>query len=381
MKFSEVIGQQELRARMLRMVSGGRLPHALLLSGSPGYGGLPFALALSQYLCCEDRGESDSCGSCPSCLKYEKLIHPDLHFIFPVNKAKKISAKEPLFDDALSLWREQLLANPYLTLDQWYEAIGLETKQGFISTAESKQIIRKLSLKTYESAYKVVVIWYPEKMNHQAANRILKILEEPPAGTHFILVAESTDSLLTTVKSRTQLIVLPPVEQGSLKQVLSSRFSLAGELLDEVVRLSRGDYNRSLELISQGEEDRVSLEQFIRFMRLVYRPKLIELLEWVNEISGTNREKQKSFLSYCLRMIRENYLLNTIPGKKDSLVYMNREEEEFSQKFSVFIHSGNLEPITREINEAIRHIEANGYARTIFFDLGLKLMRLIHMEN
>ncbi|HDJ33213.1 MAG TPA: DNA polymerase III subunit delta [Bacteroidetes bacterium] len=383
MKFSEVTGQKELKNRFIRMIRENRLPHALMLAGPPGYGGLPLAVALAQYISCNNRGEEDSCGTCPSCLKYKKLIHPDLHFVFPVNKGKKLDVKEPVSDDAIPLWRELFLEEPYFTLNRWYEQLGFENQQGIITTAESGKILRKLSLKTYESEYKVMIIWYPEKMNQQAANKILKILEEPPEGTVFILVAENPESMLTTVTSRTQIFVLPPVDHESLKNTIAARYALPGKELEEVIRLARGDMYRAMETVRLKEENQERLRQFISLMRLSFKcnEKMPELLSWVDEISALGREKQKEFLVYGLRMIRENLFLGMMADKKQELVFMNKEEENFSHKFSAFIHAGNIEAITREFNEAIRHIEANAYARIVFLDLSLKLSELIYREN
>jgi len=383
MKFSEVTGQKELKNRFIRMIRENRLPHALMLAGPPGYGGLPLAVALAQYISCNNRGEEDSCGTCPSCLKYKKLIHPDLHFVFPVNKGKKLDVKEPVSDDAIPLWRELFLEEPYFTLNRWYEQLGFENQQGIITTAESGKILRKLSLKTYESEYKVMIIWYPEKMNQQAANKILKILEEPPEGTVFILVAENPESMLTTVTSRTQIFVLPPVDHESLKNTIAARYALSGKELEEVIRLARGDMYRAMETVRLKEENQERLRQFISLMRLSFKcnEKMPELLSWVDEISALGREKQKEFLVYGLRMIRENLFLGMMADKKQELVFMNKEEENFSHKFSAFIHAGNIEAITREFNEAIRHIEANAYARIVFLDLSLKLSELIYREN
>ena len=374
------------------MIGENRLPHALMLAGQPGYGGLPLAVALAQYISCNNRGEEDSCGNCPSCLKYAKLIHPDLHFVFPINKTKKLQKKDddkkneikdPVSDDALHLWRELFLGEPYCTLNQWYEQLGFDNQQGIITTAEAGQIIRKLSLKAYESEYKVMIIWYPEKMNQQAANKILKILEEPPEKTVFILVAENPESMLTTVTSRTQIFTLPAVDHDSLKEFVSARYALSGKELDEVVRLARGDVYRAMKMVRLKEENQEHLRQFISLMRLsiLYHKSMPQLLSWVDEIFALGREKQKEFLEYGLRMIRENLFLGLMPDKKQEMVFMNKEEEEFSQKFSRFIHAGNIEAITREFNEAIGHIEANAYARIVFLDLCLKLSELIYREN
>lgn len=385
MKFSEVTGQKELKNRFIRMIGENRLPHALMLAGPPGYGGLPLAVALAQYISCTNRGEEDSCGTCPSCHKYEKLIHPDLHFVFPMNKGKKLDKdlKDPISDDALTLWRELFLGEPYCNLNQWYEQLGFDNEQGIITTAEAGQIIRKLSLKTYESEYKVMIIWYPEKMNQQAANKILKILEEPPEKTVFILVSEHPESMPTTVTSRTQIFTLPPVDHDSLKEFVATRYALSGKELDEVVRLARGNVYQAVKNVRLKEENLEHLRHFISLMRfsIRYYKMMPQLLSWVDEIHALGREKQKEFLEYGLRMIRENLFMGLMPGKKQEMVFMNKEEEEFSQKFSPFIHTGNIEAITREFNKAIGHIEANVYARIVFLDLCLKLSELIYRKN
>lgn len=394
MKFSEVTGQEELKGKLAGMVKQGRVAHALMFTGLPGYGGLPLALAMATCLSCEDRTETDSCGVCPSCVKYSRLIHPDLHFVFPFGKRKKEdrkeekeeewkekAAKETGCDDYLPEWREQVLSSACFNLSQWYEKMGMETQQGIITVAESARIIRKLGLKSFESAYKVVIIWYPEKMNPQAANKLLKLLEEPPPMTVFILVAEDPGQMLPTIVSRTQIFRLSRIDDSSLKETLAKKYQIGEAEIQEVVRLAKGDIIRAEEIIRSGEESHLFFEMFRDLMRLAFKGDIRGVTEWIDKMAPLGREKQKEFLAYGLRMLRENFLQGLMPENTMQMVFMNREESEFSEKFSAFIHSGNIEPIALEFNEGIRHIEANAYARTVFLDLSLRLMDLIRLQK
>lgn len=373
MRFSEVAGHNELKQRLIQSVTEGRVPHAQLFHGEAGTGSLALALAYATYLSCTDRMAGDSCGECPSCMKYDKLVHPDLHFAFPVFTTKSIT-KDPVSDDFIEEWRRALLENPYMSLQQWYAFMGLENKQGIINIFESKAILRKLNLKAFESTHKVMIIWMPEKMNAPTSNKLLKMIEEPPPMTVFLFVGEDTGGLLPTILSRTQIIQVPRLKDQDLLKALKRSFSDAEEKLKNAVHLAEGNYSNALEILSRREESEYQLEQFIRIMRLAYKREFQEIFDWLEEVSGLGRERQKAFLTYAIRMIRENYLLNM---EQQDLVHMSPTETGFSKKFSAFVHERNAPAIIKELEDACMHIEANAYARIVFLDLALSLVKLI----
>ncbi|MBN2349452.1 MAG: DNA polymerase III subunit delta [Bacteroidales bacterium] len=372
MKFAEVIGQKEIIGRLLRSVNDNRIPHAQLFLGEEGTGSLALAMAYAQYISCGNKNGQDSCGECASCKKYNKLIHPDLHFVFPVNTTKEI-AKNPVSDDFIKQWRECILNIPYLRETAWYEYIGIENKQGLISKFESESIFKKLSLKSFESEYKIMIIWKPEKMNTVAANKLLKLIEEPPEKTIFLLVCESTDQMLPTILSRSQIIKIPKISGNDLKIKLGETQTLEKTELDTIVHLADGNYLKALEEIQQSEENANYLEKFIQIMRLGYGRKISEIISWVDEMATLGREKQKGFLSFSLKMIRENFMLNL---KLPQLVYLNKKESEFAEKFHHFIKGSNIIQLKDELETAQRHIEQNGNGKIIFMDFSLKLTTL-----
>ena len=373
MQFREVIGQSAIKESLIRNVNTGRLPHAQMFLGEGGYGTFPLALAYARYILCLDKRDDDSCGECPACHKTGKMVHPDLHFVYPVATTKSVN-RNPVSDEFIDEWRTFVSEDPYIIPSAWYEFIGMENKQGIINVSESAAILRKLSFQSFESEYKIMIIWLPEKMNRPSANKLLKIIEEPPAKTLFIMVAENTDSMLPTVLSRTQILKVPAIGQTDLRQYLHGRFEQQESGIEGAVSLSGGNYNRALEYMQSTAGSAQVLEMFIKMMRLAYMAKIPELMDWVEEISALGREKQKTFLLYAIRMIRENFLLNI---KETGLAIVTQQEREFSEKFSAFITAGNIEGIYSALNLAHNHIEANAYARIVFLDMSLELSGLI----
>ena len=362
-----------MKQRLIQSAAEERIPHAQLFQGAPGTGTLPLALAYATYLSCTERLAGDSCGRCPSCLKYDKFAHPDLHFTFPVFTTKTIT-KNPVSDDFIGEWRKALSENPYMSLQQWYNCLGLENKQGIINIFESKAIQKKLSLKAYESDLKILIAWMPEKMNPQAANKLLKLIEEPPPLTLFLLVSEHPEQMLPTVLSRTQKILVPRLTDPDLLEALKSSFTLDEEKLKNAVHLAEGDYGLAVEILDKSEESGYHLELFIRIMRLSYSRKFQEIFHWVEEVSDLGRERQKAFLTYAIRMVRENYLLNM---QQHGLLHMSPPESDFSGRFSAFVHDRNAPAIIKEFNDACTHIESNAYPRIVLLDLALTLTKLI----
>ncbi|MDP4187485.1 MAG: DNA polymerase III subunit delta' [Bacteroidota bacterium] len=368
MLFKDIIGQQDVKQRLVQSVKENRISHAQLLLGPEGSGNLALAVAYAQFISCADKKDDDSCGLCPSCRKYQKLIHPDLHFVFPVNSTTSVS------DNFIAQWRTTLLDNPYMSLNQWYEAIGMDNKQGLIPVRESDEIIRKLNMKSYESEYKVMIMWMPEKMNVQTANKLLKMLEEPPAKTLFLLVSESTGDILPTILSRTQIIKVPGIDNHSLAKALGARFQLSEEATGNIVQLANGNYIRALNLINEGEESAYNFEMFVKIMRLCWKRDVFGINDWVDEISKIGRERQKRFFLNSLRMVRENFLLNL---NNEQLIHLTAKERDFSMNFHKFINFKNVEQIALEFNKASADIEWNGNAKIVFFDMSLKLIQLI----
>lgn len=373
MRFSEVAGHANLKKQLVQSVAEQRVPHAQLFHGSQGSGALALAIAYATYLSCTDRQEDDSCGLCPSCLKYDRLVHPDLHFVFPVFTTKSVK-KDPVSDDFIAAWRNALLENPYLTPNQWYSYIGMENKQGSIIKRESEEITKKLMLKSYESDFKVMIIWMPEKMNKTASNKLLKLIEEPPPMTIFLLVPEDTGPMLPTILSRTQMIRVPRIAEEDLLDALKKKHAVSEEILKHAVKISGGNYAKAEENLMTNEDSAYQLELFTRIMRLSWSREFQKIFEWVEEVSRLGRERQKAFLAYAIRMIRENYLLNK---EQSELVRMSEDESDFSKKFFPFINDRNVPAMVQELNEASIHIEANAYARIVFLDFALKLVKLI----
>ena len=375
MLFKDVIGHNELKKRLIQTVNEGRISHAQLFLGKSGYGTLPLALAYAQYVCCENRLAEDSCGSCPACHKFSKLIHPDLHFAFPVNTSAKIT-KDPVSNSYLSQWRELVTDSPYFDEHSWYEYIGIENKQGIIGKNEAELILQKMSFKPYESDYKIMLIWLPERMNATAANKLLKLVEEPPQNTIFLMVSDNADSVIKTILSRTQLVKVPPIEEQALSEKLTEEFNLSEHEAKVLARLSAGSYIEAGRIVKQQDEENDFFESFATIMRRAYAGDILAMLGWADDIARMGREQQKSFLAYCMRMIRENFILNL----KVDATYITGEEKEFSQKFSQFIGQHNVYQISAELNLAIAHIGQNGSAKIIFSDLALKLAQLLKMK-
>ncbi|MCZ4695480.1 DNA polymerase III subunit delta [Ancylomarina euxinus] len=372
MQFKDIIGQEATKSRFIQTVNDNRVSHAQLIVGEKGVGKLAMAIAFAQYVSCQNKQANDSCGQCASCKKYQKLVHPDLHFVFPVVKSK--GASNPVSDTYIGNWRKQVLSNPYFDLNDWYASLGVENAQGMIYSNESSEIIKKLNLKTYESDYKIMIIWLPEKMHAACANKLLKLIEEPPTKTIFFLVSEEPNRILQTIRSRAQMMKIPRIEKDALSRALKSEYNLSDTELNNLVRLSEGSYRKARILIKNSDENAFNFDRFVSIMRICYARNVLELMTWAEEISTIGRERQKSFLQYCLKMIRENFILNL---KQEEMVFLNGEEMNFSQRFSPFINEDNVWPIADELTKAYNDIERNGNAKIIFLDLSLRWVKLL----
>lgn len=368
MYFRDIIGQEETKQLLRLEAKEGRAPHARLFCGSEGIGKLPLAIAYARYLSCSNPGENDSCGTCPNCVKYNKLAHPDLHFVFPVIKKKN---KDTVSDDYMSEWREFISHTPYFNLDMWLKKMGAENQQAQIYVKESDEILRKLNLKSSQGGYKIIIIWLPEKMNAECSNKLLKLLEEPPSQTIFLLVSEEPDLLLTTIQSRTQRLNLHGIADEEISKELCLQYGLAEEDATNIARLSGGNFLKALDTIHLSEEKEWFFELFVSLMRLSYQRKIREMKQWSETLASIGRERQKQFLLYCQRMIRENFIYNF---HESSLNYFNEEELKFSNRFAPFVNERNVMGIMDELSEAQRHIEQNVNAKMVFFDFALKMI-------
>ena len=372
MFFKDVIGQDEIKKRLIRSVKEQRISHAQLFTGPTGTGKLALALAFAQYVSCRNRGETDSCGECPSCRKYQKMAHPDLHFVFPVFPTKEF--KKPVSDDFLPRWREMVKKNPYFTLSQWLGFIENENAQGLIYERESDSIMRKLNLKSFESEYKVMIIWLPEKMHQACSNKLLKLIEEPPNKTLFLLVSEDEESIITTIRSRAQLLKVPFIDKDSMKSALEKIEGIDKEQIPEAVHLASGNYIKALEYLNPDEDTQFYFTKFQEMMRFAYKREVKELVDWAEEMGRIGRDRQKSFFSFALRLVREYFVMNM---KKPGLVYLNNKEKNWGKNFAPFINERNIVPFAKEFELSIKHISMNGNARIIFLDTALRMVRLI----
>ncbi|HET6245541.1 MAG: DNA polymerase III subunit delta [Bacteroidetes bacterium] len=377
MLFKDIIGQQELKNRLIQSVKSNRISHGQLFIGPEGCGKLALAIAYMQYVNCLVRTDEDSCGICSSCIKYNKLIHPDLHFIFPVNTSKE-NTGAVISDTYLGKWRASIYNDPYLSLNEWYETMGIENKQGVINVNDSTEVIKKLSLKSYEADYKVMIIWMVEKMNTAASNKLLKILEEPPDKTVFILISEQFEQLLPTITSRTQLIKVKKIKDSDLIAWLLKNPDVSKEKASQVAFLADGNRITAKKLMQENAEDDIFTSLFIQWMRISFGVNIPEAIEWTSTIATAGREKQKNFIHYSLQMIRECMLMNYAAGK--NLNKANGSEAAFLQKFSPFIHGGNCLQITEELTKAAQHIERNANGRILFLDLSLRMMKLLKLK-
>ncbi len=377
MLFKNIVGQHEIKKKLIQTVKEDRISHAQLFLGPDGSGTLPLAIAYAQYISCLDKKEDDACGKCTSCIKYERLIHPDLHFIYPVVKIKS-APKDPVSSDFLENWRLFVAQTPYANLAQWFEYVGAENKQGSIYRNESYEIIKKLNLKTFEAEYKIMIIWMPEAMNSFAANKLLKIIEEPPPNTVFLLVSRNADLLLPTIRSRTQIIKIPKIDKDSIAGVLEKQHGLDEKKRWKIAHLADGNFQKANELLDSGDLEQQQFEQFKKMMRLCYAAKIPEILKWTEEVAKWGREKQKSFLLFCLRLLRDNFMFNIDQRK---LAPMTEEEEEFSSKFSSYINQNNIYQISEEVNKAHLHIGMNAYNKLVFMDLCIKMIKLLRQNH
>ena len=379
MKFSEVIGQEDVKDRLRELVRERRVPNTLMFCGPMGSGKMALALAFASYLLGERDGEASLLADSQAIVNAEAMLarweHPDLHFTYPVIKPVGTSAEHKMTsDDFTREWHELLCKSPYFSMDAWLACMDAANQQAIIGAGESDELTRKLSLKSSQGGYKVSIIWLPERMNVECANKLLKLLEEPPRQTVFIMVCEESDALLDTIKSRTQRIDIKRIDDAALEQALIERRAIDADTAHRIARIAGGNWLRALENLEAGNENRLFLDMFIMLMRLAYQRNIKDLKQWSEAVAGYGREKQRRLLRYMMRMVRENFMYNF--GQPE-LCYLTQEEENFSCKFARFINEANVVDINELLQKAHRDIGQNANAKVVFFDLALQMIVLL----
>ncbi len=378
MLFSQIIGQEDIKKKLIQSVRENRVAHAQLFLGPEGTGKLALAIAYAQYINCTNRQENDSCGQCPSCKKFNNLAHPDLHFLFPNTTTKSVK-KEPESDLFLTEWREYLQScKCYANLSNWYDTLGVENKQGIINVRDAATIMRKLSLKTYESEYKIVIIWMAEKFNLGASNKLLKLLEEPPEKTVFLLISENQEELLATIRSRTVLMKIPQLGQDEIENALRQRLNVDAASASNAALLADGNWISALYHIDNEDNEKIYFSYFQKWMRYCFKFSAPELIDFIaNDIKPLGREKQKEFLAYGLNMFHNALFINN--GLINN-VFLPEDEKNFLRNFAPFISNNNIDLISELFEESINQIERNGNASLIFLDDSFKIYNYFKMK-
>lgn len=381
MLFSEIVGQEHIKSHLTTSADFGRTPHAQLFVGPEGSGTLPMAIAYAQYLLCKNtNGDNDN--GIESCnLKFKNVSHPDLHFVFPVATTDKIK-KHPISRNFMAEWRQLIDKQPYGNLFDWYRILGIDNKQGQIGVDEASDIVKSLSLKSYEGGYKVMLIWMAEKMNTAAANKLLKLIEEPPNKTVFILITEDEERIINTIKSRCQVLHFAPLSEDAIKKALIQNYQIPESDATNIAVRSNGNYNKACDLVYSDSEETQFEEWFVFWIRSAFKAKgnksaIHDLISWSDTISKTGRETQKQFLKFCLEFFRQALMLNY---KAERLVFMEPKSSFKLAKFAPFVHGNNIMDISEELQDAIYHIERNGNSKIILTDLSIKLTRLLHKK-
>lgn len=380
MLFQSIIGQSQVKSKLISSSTENRVSHALLFFGQPGSGVLPMARAFAQFLNCENPQADDSCGVCGSCRRATKMEHPDIHFVYPIVKGGGI--KDPTSVDYIRDWRKLFVENPYASLNQWVDFISTgdaKNKQGIIPTEEAQKIIHKINLKAFEGKFKVIIIWMPEKMHPNAANALLKSLEEPTKDTLFILASEARDQLLSTIVSRTQLVKLQLLQEEEVAERIMSDYEIGRAEALDIARLADGNFADAMEMAEHDKGSGSHEEAFINWMRLCFSPlkTMDKLLSWVDGMAAENKEHQKQFLGACLRVLRECLIVNLADGP---LVKLEATQRVAIQKFLPFVNVNNIDAFSAELSEASYHLERNASTKILFLDLSLKISRILQIK-
>jgi DNA polymerase-3 subunit delta' len=377
MLFNQIIGQDHIKNHLQISAENGRIPHAQLFVGKEGSGTLPMAIAYAQFLLCNFSNDKTACN-----IKCSKLQHPDLHFAFPVTSNESVK-KHPVSNLFLEDWRQFIKEQAYGSLFNWLQHIGVENKQGLIGVDEAEDVVKKLQLKSYEGGFKVMIIWMAEKMNIAAANKLLKLIEEPPQKTVFILITEDEEQIINTIKSRCQALHFPVLVAQDIANALIEKENCSENEAVKIAHQATGNYNKALHLLHNDSSDLIFEEWFVTWIRTAFKAKgnasvVQQLVAWSDTIAKAGRETQKRFLAYCLQFFRQALLMNY---KSDQLVFMETKTGFNLSKFAPFVHSGNILDIEKELNTAMYHIERNGNAKIILLDLSMKLTRFLHKKE
>jgi DNA polymerase-3 subunit delta' len=371
MRFSDIIGYDSLKKQLVQSVLSDQIAHAQLFLGSEGGPNLALALAYSSFINCQNRGDADSCGECDACRKNAKLIHPDVHFAFPVSATKKVLAKDVISVKFLAEWRNFIIQDPYNNANGWNSYFGGENKQLNISRQESREIIKNLSLKPFEGLYKIMIIWLPEYLHPAAGNALLKILEEPTPNTIFLLVSNDETKLLSTVLSRTQIIQVRPFSDEEIKSLLIHQHFIEEEKAGQIAHLVDGNINEALRLAREVEDD--SHGMFRDWMRLCYTGDLIELNNWTEKFNALNKVAKQTLFQYGLSIMREALIAS---NKEPNLSRLMGEELEFTKKFSQILTLEAIEEVSNVLNEAFYHLDRNANAKILFLSVSLKITEI-----
>ncbi|TDE55212.1 ATP-binding protein [Flavobacterium sp. GT3P67] len=382
MQFSEILGQEHIKSHLTRSADLGRIPHAQLFVGPEGSGTLPMAIAYAQYIICSNQnGENSSLNEACN-IKFQKTSHPDLHFIYPTVSTEDVKTK-PKSIDFITEWRAFLNQNPYGSLFDWYQTLGVKNKQGEIRVDDAQEILKSLALKSYEGGYKVMIIWMADKLNIAASNKLLKLLEEPTDRTVFILISENEEDIIQTIRSRCQVLHFNGLSETIIAEALVSKENTDSKIALKIAHQAQGNYNKALQLLQPDSESVFFEKWFVDWVRAAFRAKgnaaaIQDLIQWSEQIAGLGRETQKKFLHFCIDMFRQALLLNY---QTPSLVYMEPQVEKFKlENFAPFVNGNNINDIFKELSDAMYHIERNGNAKIILTDLSIKLTRLIHKK-
>ena len=372
MKFSQVIGHEEQKSLLRYSVDNDQLPHALLISGPSGIGKMTLARALAQYIHCTNRVNGDSCGKCPSCRQHQSLNNPDMHYVYPI--VKKSSPKLTVSEDYLSEWIEFVEEDPMSPYERWLELMDAGNSQPMIYVDESAEILRKMHHSSFAAKHKIMLMWLPEKMNEEAANKLLKIIEEPFEDTKFIFVSNEPQAILPTIFSRTQRVNLKKLSPSEIALYLCSTYGIDENSALEIASISDGNVNVAVGNVSLSGETAEFRKIFQEMMRKAYMRDIRSLKDIADKIASMGREKNRRFLAYCASMVRENFIYNL---QTPSLNCLNAEDRQFSSRFSPFINEHNVEGMMTEINLAENDIARNANAKIVMFDFCIKLIILI----
>lgn len=382
MQFSEILGQDHIKSHLTKSADLGRIPHAQLFVGPEGSGTLPMAIAYAQYILCgnqngENSGTNEACN-----IKFQKISHPDLHFVYPTVSTEEVKQK-PKSIDFISDWRQFISQTPYGGLFDWYSHLGVQNKQGEIRVDDAQEILKSLSLKSYEGGYKIMIVWMADKLNTAASNKLLKLLEEPPEKTVFILISEHEEDIIQTIRSRCQILHFNGLSETNIANALVSRNQIESKLAAKIAHQAQGNYNKALHLIHNDSDEFPFDQWFVTWVRAAFKAKgnasaIQDLILWSEQIAALGRETQKKFLQFCIEMFRQALLLNY---ETKDLVYMEPKVEKFKlENFAPFVNDNNINEIFKELSDAMYHIERNGNAKIILTDLSIKLTRLIHKK-